>query len=120
MLRVPPCIETAVAICYMLYADCHMSNLVCQLRMSDCYMPNAMTISMSLSMTTEQVGQSLYIFITRLLPLPRRDCYHAIVASIYISIHSYYSFADISWHRSKSPINVYFGLPTYQGINQYL
>jgi hypothetical protein len=70
--------------------------------MSDCYVPNAMTISMSLSMTTEQVGQSLYIFITRLLPLLRRDCYHATMASIYISIHNYFS------------------LPTYRGIDQNL
>jgi hypothetical protein len=34
-------------ICQVLYAKLHML---------DCYMPNAMTIAMSFSMTTEQVG----------------------------------------------------------------
>jgi hypothetical protein len=37
-----------------LYAECYM--LYAKLHMLDCNMPNAMTIAMSFSMTTEQVG----------------------------------------------------------------
>jgi hypothetical protein len=29
-----------------------------------------------------------------------------------------FQYADISWHRPKSPITVYFGSPAYQGIYQ--
>jgi hypothetical protein len=110
-----------------------MSNLVCQLRMSDCYMPDAMTISMSLSITTEQVWQSLYLFITRLLPLPRRDCYHATMAPIYISIHSYFSlptyrgidqnlqspFISVCWHIRASINNSYHRLFRYASISRH-
>jgi hypothetical protein len=45
-----------------LYAECYM--LYAKLHMLDCNMPNAMTIAMSFSMTTEQVGHLIiYIYI---------------------------------------------------------
>jgi hypothetical protein len=44
-----------------LYAECH--GLYAELHMLDCNMSNAMTIAMSFSMTTEQVGHIIiYIY----------------------------------------------------------
>jgi hypothetical protein len=54
------------ALFYMLYAECYV--LYAKLHMLDCNMPNAMTIAMSFSMTTEQVGHLIiyiYIYIYR-------------------------------------------------------
>jgi hypothetical protein len=48
------------ALFHMLYAECYV--LYAKLHMLDCNMPNAMTIAMSFSMTTEQVGH-LIIYI---------------------------------------------------------
>jgi hypothetical protein len=49
------------ALFLMLYAECYV--LCAKLRMLDCNMPNAMTIAMSFSMTTEQVGHLIiYIY----------------------------------------------------------
>jgi hypothetical protein len=42
------------ALFHMLYAKCY--GLYAKLHMPDCNTPNAMTIAMSFSMTTEQVG----------------------------------------------------------------
>jgi hypothetical protein len=48
------------ALCHILYAECN--GLYAKLHMLDCYMPNTMTIAMSFSMTTEQVGYlNIYI-----------------------------------------------------------
>jgi hypothetical protein len=71
-----------------LYAKCY--GLYAKFHMLDCYMPNAMTIPMSFSMTTEQVGYFIiYMSITWLwlsiLPLQRRNYYYTTRASVYIS-----------------------------------
>jgi hypothetical protein len=51
------------ALFHMLYAEYY--GLYAKLHMLDCNMPNAMTIAMSFSMTTEQVGHLIiYIYIT--------------------------------------------------------
>jgi hypothetical protein len=47
----------------MIYAECY--EIYAKLHMLDCNMPNAMTIAMSFSMTTEQVGH-LIIYINPL------------------------------------------------------
>jgi hypothetical protein len=53
------------ALFHMLYVECYV--LYAKLHMLDCNMPNAMTIAMSFSMITEQVGYLIiYITITRL------------------------------------------------------
>jgi hypothetical protein len=55
------------ALFHMLYTECY--GLYVELHMLDNYMSNAMTIAMSFSMTTEQVGHLIiyiYISITRL------------------------------------------------------
>jgi hypothetical protein len=53
------------ALFHMLYAECY--GLYAKLHMLDCNMLNVMTISMSFSMTTEQVGHLIiYISIIRL------------------------------------------------------
>jgi hypothetical protein len=53
------------ALFHVLYAGCY--GLYAKLHMLDCSMSNAMTIAMSFSMTTEQVGYLIiYISITRL------------------------------------------------------
>jgi hypothetical protein len=53
------------ALCQELYAKYY--GLYAKLHMLDCYMPNAMTIPMSFSMTTEQVGYLIiYMSITGL------------------------------------------------------
>jgi hypothetical protein len=36
----------------------------------------------------------------------------------HIMAWSKFQYVDISWHRPKSPITVYFGSPAYQGISQ--
>jgi hypothetical protein len=36
----------------------------------------------------------------------------------HIMARAKFQYADISWHRSKSPITIYFGSPAYQGIYQ--
>jgi hypothetical protein len=49
------------ALFHMLYVECYV--LYVKLHMLDCNMPNAMTIAMSFSMTTEQVGHLIiYIY----------------------------------------------------------
>jgi hypothetical protein len=54
------------ALFHMLYDEYY--GLHAKLHMLDCYMPNAMTIAMSFSMTTEQVGHLIiYIYIYLLL-----------------------------------------------------
>jgi hypothetical protein len=126
------------ALFYMLYAKC---NVLCaKLHMLDCNMLNAMTISMSFNMTTEQVGHlviyihylamTFHIAITekRLLSyyygfnLYLKDtciwvCQHFRASSKNLKSQLFH-FTDISGHRSKSPIAVYFGSPTDQGIDQ--
>jgi hypothetical protein len=50
------------ALFHMLYAECY--GLYAKLHMLDCNMSNAMTIAMSFSMTTEQVGHFIiYIYL---------------------------------------------------------
>jgi hypothetical protein len=50
------------ALFHILYAKCYV--LYAKLHMLDCNMPNAMTIAMSFSMTTEQVGHLIiYIYL---------------------------------------------------------
>jgi hypothetical protein len=81
-------------------------GLYAKIHMLDCYMPNAMTIPMSFSMTTEQVGYFIiYMSITRLwlsiLPLQRRNYYYTTRASVYISKSQVFQYAGISWQRAK-------------------
>jgi hypothetical protein len=53
------------ALFYMIYAECYV--VYAKLHMLDYTMSNAMTIAMSFSMTTEQVGHLIiYMPITRL------------------------------------------------------
>jgi hypothetical protein len=92
------------ALCHMLYAECH--GLYAKIHMLDWNMPNAMTIAMSFSMTTEQVGYLIiYMSITRLwlsiLPLQRRNYYYTTRASVYISKSQVFQYAGISWQRAK-------------------
>jgi hypothetical protein len=120
------------ALFHILYAKCY--GLYAKLHMLDWNMPNAMTIAMSFSMTTEQVGHFIiYMSIIRLwlsiLPLQRRNYYYITMASVYISALRYISllahqvikwylesqvfqYADISWHEQS------FSMPTYHGIDQ--
>jgi hypothetical protein len=117
------------ALCHILYAECN--GLYAKLHMLDCNMPNAMTIAMSFSMTTEQVGYLvIYISIIRLwlsiLPLQRRNYYYITMASVYISALRYicllahqvikwylesqvFQYANISWQEQN------FSMPTYHG-----
>jgi hypothetical protein len=63
------------ALLHMIYAECQV--LYAKLHMLDCYMPNAMTIAMSFSMTTEQVGHLIiyiYIYIYLLPGYDSPDC----------------------------------------------
>jgi hypothetical protein len=120
------------ALFHMLYAESY--GLYAKLHMLDWDMPNAMTIVMSFSMTTEQVGYLIiYMSITRLwlsiLPLQRRNYYYITMDSVYISALRYISllahqvikwylesqvfqYADISWHEQS------FSMPTYHGKSQ--
>jgi hypothetical protein len=122
------------ALFHILYAECN--GLYAKLHMLDCNMPNAMTIAMSFSMTTEQVGHIIiYISIIRLwlsiLPLQRRNYYYITMASVYISALKYtsllahqvikwylesrvFQYADISWHEQS------FSMPTYHGMSKVL
>jgi hypothetical protein len=92
------------ALCHILYAECN--GLYAKLHMLDCYMPNTMTIAMSFSMTTEQVGYlNIYMSITRLwlsiLPVHRRNYYYITMASVYISALRYISLLAhqvIKWY----------------------
>jgi hypothetical protein len=115
-----------------LYAECY--GLYAKLHMLDWNMPNTMTIAMSFSMTTEQVGYLIiYMSITRLwlsiLPLQGINYYYITIASVYISALRYISllahqvikwnlesqvfqYADISWHEQS------FSVPAYQGKSQ--
>jgi hypothetical protein len=54
------------ALFHMLYAKCCV--LYAKLHMLDCNMPNVMTIAMSFSMTTEQVGHLIAYIYIYLLP----------------------------------------------------
>jgi hypothetical protein len=118
------------SICQVLYAEWYV--LYAKLHMIDWNMPNAMTIAMSFSMTTEQVGYLIiYMSITRLwlsiLPLQRRNYYYTTSASVYISGLRYFSllvhqaikwyleshvfqYAGISWHEQSSSMPVYHGM----------
>jgi hypothetical protein len=92
------------ALCHILCTEYY--GLYAKLHMLDCNMPNAMTIAMSLSMTTEQVGYLIiYMSITRLwlsiLPLQRRNYYYTTRASVYISKSQVFQYAGISWQRAK-------------------
>jgi hypothetical protein len=120
------------ALFYMLYAECY--GLYAKLHMLDCNMSNAMTIAMSFSITTEQVGHLIInISIIRLwlsiLPLQRRNYYYTTMASVYISGLRYinllahqaikwyleshvFQYAGISWHKQN------FSMPTYHGVDQ--
>jgi hypothetical protein len=119
------------ALFHMLYAECY--GLYAKLHMLDCNISNAMTIAMSFSMTTEQVGHLIInISIIRLwlsiLPLQRKNYYYTTMASVYISGLRYFNllahqtikwyleshvfqYADMSWHEQN------FSMPTYHGIN---
>jgi hypothetical protein len=80
-----------------LYAKCYM--LYVKIHMLDCYMPNTMTIAISFSMTTEQVGHLIiyiYIYIyypamTLHIAVTRRNYYYTTMASVYISSFRYFS-----------------------------
>jgi hypothetical protein len=107
-------------------------GLYAKLHMLDCYMPNTMTIAMSFSMTTKQVGYLIiYMSITRLwlsiLPLQRRNYYYTTNASVYILGLRYFSllvhraikwyleshvfqYANISWHEQSFSMLVYHGM----------
>jgi hypothetical protein len=115
------------------------NGLYAKLHMLDCNMPNTMTIAMSFSMTTEQVGYLIYIYypamtlhiaVTEKKLLLYYQCF-----SLYLSMSVYhgmskvsvcqhimarakFQYVNISWHQPKSPITVYFGSPPYQGIYQ--
>jgi hypothetical protein len=115
-----------------LYAEWY--GLYAKIHMLDCYMSNAMTIPMSFSMTTEQVGYLIiYMSITRLwlsiLPLQRRNYYYITMTSVYISALRYISllahqvikwylesqvfqYAGISWQEQS------FSMPAYHGMSK--
>jgi hypothetical protein len=59
------------ALFYMLYDECYV--LYAKLHMLDCNMPNAMTIAMSFSMTTEQVGHLIIYIYKYIYLLPGYD-----------------------------------------------
>jgi hypothetical protein len=62
-MSISVCVPSALF--YILYAEWY--GLYAKFHVLDCNMPNAMTIVMSFSMTTEQVGHLIiYISITRL------------------------------------------------------
>jgi hypothetical protein len=96
------------ALFYMLYAKCNV--LYAKLHMLDYNMPNAMTIAMFFSMTTEQVGHliiyihypamTLHISITE-----KRLLSYYYGFNLYLMSHLF-QFANISRHRVKSEVTV--------------
>jgi hypothetical protein len=105
-------------------------GLYAKLRMLDCNMPKAMTIAISFSMTTEQVGHIIiYIYypaMTLHIAVTRRNYYYTTRASVYISGLRYISllahqvikwylesqvfqYANISWQEQS------LSMPTYHG-----
>jgi hypothetical protein len=115
--------------CYGLYAKLHMLDsympsalfqelcakcygLYAKLHMLDSYMPNAMTIPMSFSMTTEQVGYLIiYMYITRLwlsiLPLQEEI---AIIPPGFQFISQSLRYFSMPAYQGKEPN---FSMPAY-------
>jgi hypothetical protein len=78
--------------------------------MSDCYMPNAMTIAMSFSMTTEHVGHLIiyvhYLAMTlHIAVTEKRLLSYYYGFDLYLRLHLF-QFADKSGHRVESQVTV--------------
>jgi hypothetical protein len=121
-------------LCKVLYAKCYMSNAICQVLYVKCYMSNSVCQTAMCEMLWPLLCLLVWLqsrwdlhyiyplpsYDFSILPLLRRDYYYMTMASLCISDHHLFWFVDILSHRSISPITVYFGLPTYHGIDLYL
>jgi hypothetical protein len=109
------------ALFHMLYAKCY--GLYVKLHMLDCYMPNAMTIVVSFSMTTEQVGH-LIIYINLLSGYDYPYCrYREEITIIPLCLQFISQVTGISVYQhirllSNILSHMYFSMPTYHGIDQ--
>jgi hypothetical protein len=111
------------ALFHMLYAECY--GLYAKFHMLEGNMPNPMTIAMSFSMTTEQVGHLIiYIYI-----LPGYDspycCYREEITIIppwlqFISLASGISLCQHTRLSSNILSNMYFSMPGYHSKSKIL
>jgi hypothetical protein len=111
------------AICRMLCVICQV--LYAKLHMLDCNMPNTMTIAMSFSMITEQVGH----LIIHIYLLPGYDSPYCRYREEITIIPPWLQFISqilgisVCQHIRVSInilSNIYFSMPAYHGINQNL
>jgi hypothetical protein len=112
------------ALFHMLYPECYVQYA--KLRMLDCNMPNAMTIAMSFSMTTEQVG---HLIIYTYIYYPAMTLHIVVTEKKLLLYHHGFNlylrshvFQFVKHIRVSSNIlsYIYFSMPTYLGINQNL
>jgi hypothetical protein len=109
------------ALFHMLYAECY--GLYAKLHMLDCYMPNAMTIAMSFSMTTEQVGHLIiYVYLSPGYDSPYFH-YREEITTIppWFQFISQVSGISVCQHiRLLSNVlsHMYFSMPTYHGMSK--
>jgi hypothetical protein len=109
------------ALFHMLYAKCY--ELYAKLRMLDCNMSNAITIAISFSMTTEQVGH-LIIYIYLLFGYDSPYCrYREEITIIPPWLQFIYQVSGISICQHIRLLcnilsHVYFSMPTYHGMSK--
>jgi hypothetical protein len=106
--------HTLCVICQVLYAKLHML---------DCYMPNAMTIVVSFSMTSEQVGH-LIIYVYLLSGYDSPYCHYReeiTIIPVWLQFISQVTGISVCQHiRLLSNIlsHRYFSMPTYHGMSK--